>query len=35
MTTQSEYLEHIGLVTDIREGYLKISLIGAGCSGLP
>lgn len=33
MTTQSEYLEHIGLVIDTKGGHLKIALIGSGCSG--
>lgn len=29
----SNYLEHIGLVTDSSNSRLKISLVGSGCSG--
>lgn len=33
MTTQPEYMEHIGLVTESSGDRLKISLTGSGCSG--
>lgn len=32
MTRDSNYLEHIGLVTDTQQGRVKIALVGAGCS---
>jgi sigma-E factor negative regulatory protein RseC len=32
MTHDSNYLEHIGLVTDTQQGRVKIALVGSGCS---
>lgn len=32
MTRDSNYLEHIGLVTDTQQGRVKIALVGSGCS---
>lgn len=32
MTERADYLEHVGLVTDTRNGHITISLVGSGCS---
>lgn len=32
MTHDTNYLEHLGLVTDTQQGRVKISLVGSGCS---
>jgi positive regulator of sigma E activity len=32
MSAAADYLEHVGLVTDTRNGRVTISLIGSGCS---
>lgn len=32
MSERADYLEHVGLVTDTRNGRVTISLIGSGCS---
>lgn len=32
MSAEADYLEHFGLVTDARNGRVRISLVGAGCS---
>jgi len=32
MTHDTNYLEHVGLVTDMQPGRVKIALVGSGCS---
>jgi len=32
MNAETNYLEHIGLVTDSQNGRVRISLVGSGCS---